>query len=134
MKVKVIVTYYTYFIITLHNYITLNNPPGSLSKMNSDNFLFFEMCQFFEQLSQITNSATEKRTNLSSETGSSIYLTKEAKRQVHQIISQWFSKFKTGSLLSIFRLLVPEVYLYLYFHFHIYIFIFVFIIIFILNL
>lgn len=43
------------------------------------------------------------------DTGSSLYLSKEVRRQVYQIISDWFSKFNSGSLLPIFRLLVPEV-------------------------
>ena len=77
--------------------------------MNSDNSLFFEACQLFEELSTITLSATSKRTNIQGDIGSSYYLTKEIKKQVHQIISKWFTKFNSGTLLYIFRLLVPEV-------------------------
>lgn len=80
-----------------------------ISHMNSDSALFFEVCQLFEELNIITLSATSKRTNIQGDTGSSYYLTKEVKKQVHQIISNWFTKFNSGSLLSIFRLLVPEV-------------------------
>lgn len=80
-----------------------------ISHMNSDSAFFFEVCQLFEELNTITLPATSKRTNIQSDIGSSYYLTKEVKKQVHQIISKWFTKFNSGSLLSMFRLLVPEV-------------------------
>ena len=77
--------------------------------MNSDTTLFHEICLLFEELDKTTAPATLKRANASGDTGSSIYLTKEAKTKVFTVISQWFSKFDSGSLLIIFRLLVPEV-------------------------
>lgn len=79
--------------------------------MNSDESQFFEVCKLFEELGSLTLPATSKRTNLESDTGSLYYLTKETKIRVYQIISKWFTKFNSGSLLSIFRLLVPEVHL-----------------------
>ena len=81
--------------------------------MNSDAVLFYEMCQLFEELNNVTKSATSKRISVSNDTGSSYYLTKDIKKQVHQIISKWFSKFSSGNLLAIFRLLVPEVFNYI---------------------
>ena len=77
--------------------------------MNTDTILFRELCQLFEDLARITNSVTSKRISASNDTGSSYYLTKEHKKQVHNVISNWFSKFNSGNLLAIFRLLVPEV-------------------------
>ena len=77
--------------------------------MNSDNALFYEVCQLFEDLNNVTLPATSKRTKVEGDIGSSYYLAKDVKRQVHQIISKWFTKFNSGTLLSVFRLLVPEV-------------------------
>lgn len=77
--------------------------------MNSDNAKFFHVCELFEELNKITMSASSKRTTIAVDTGSSLYLTKELKRQVHSTISNWFTKFNSGSLLPLFRLLVPEV-------------------------
>lgn len=76
---------------------------------NFDSALFFEVCQLFEELNIITLPATSKRANIQGDTGSIYYLTKEVKKKVHQILSKWFTKFNSGSLLSVFRLLVPEV-------------------------
>lgn len=77
--------------------------------MNSDTVLFHEICQLFDELDHITSPATSKRISPTSDTGSSYYLTKEVKKQVHQAISKWFAKFDGGNLLALFRLLVPEV-------------------------
>lgn len=77
--------------------------------MNSDTVLFKEICQLFEELDSITQSATSKRISASNDIGSCYYLTKELKKQVYNVISRWFSKFNAGNLLAIFRLLVPEV-------------------------
>lgn len=77
--------------------------------MNSDNAKFIHVCELFEELNKVTTSATSKRTHLEGDTGSSLYLTKESKNQIHSTISNWFTQFNSGSILSIFRLLVPEV-------------------------
>lgn len=80
-----------------------------LGTMNSDNAKFIHVCELFEELNKVTTSATSKRTHLEGDTGSSLYLTKESKNQIHSTISNWFTQFNSGSILSIFRLLVPEV-------------------------
>lgn len=78
-------------------------------KMNSDTALFHEVCQLFEELNHITGPASAKRANKSRDTESSLFLSKENKKQVYRSINTWFSKFNSGSLISLFRLLVPEV-------------------------
>lgn len=86
--------------------------PGYISQiMNSDAVLFLEICLLFEELEIITKPATSKRVNLSNDTSGSLYLTKDHKKQVYNAICRWFSKFNSGNLLAIFRLLVPEVFI-----------------------
>lgn len=75
--------------------------------LNSDQTPFLFICQLFEQLNQVTCSI--KRTSTETEEGTAIYLSKNIKKQVYHIISQWFNQFSSGSLLAVFRLLVPEV-------------------------
>jgi hypothetical protein len=77
--------------------------------MNSDNANFLELCVLFENLDSITRDANFKRTNVSKDEESSLFLTKSMKIKIHNVISKWFSHFKTGNLCSLFRLLVPEV-------------------------
>lgn len=77
--------------------------------MNSDNANFLELCMLFENLDSITRDANFKRINVSKDEESSLFLTKSMKIKIHNVVSKWFSHFKTGNLCSLFRLLVPEV-------------------------
>ena len=86
--------------------------------MNSDGVLFYEVCQLFEALNRITKTASNKRANINGDTGSSLYLTKVSKKQIHKLISEWFLNIQPGALLSVFRLLVPEVKMILNFDIH----------------
>ena len=80
--------------------------------MTFDNIPFVQICRFFEELQCITSSTVAKRTNASSDNNSSYYLTKDTRRKIYESMTKWFKTLLfegEGSIMKLFRLLVPEV-------------------------